>query len=241
MDYIKFSFNNLPPQIGPTLFILNILNTSFTLNDKNQYHSIYSFLLPIFSMTLLSPILANTIHPYFKFTEITVVAFTISLILFFILKRYSQNLLLRRSIEISPFIGKILMLCDMKNSKTPVHVLFLWIIINTLISILVTRLIQKEEMIINEDEIKDMAGTVFCLVLGRYFMFEDIIMSLVVMVMLIIVHYKRETTLKDIAESLSVSLSEEGKTPRKRGRPKKTEDGGNQTPRSSRKRLVFED
>lgn len=247
MDLDSLKISQLPPHISTVIFILNALNTSLSISANEQYLTFQQLILPLFLATFSGPIAANIVTKYFTFTREAFIAFFIAVLIFSAFKRVKYMACIYK---VAPMVGKVLMVCDMKNRDIPLHLMAFWILVSSFVGIIVVKTLLKKELEIAEDEFKDILGTILCLAIARYFNLNDIYSGL--MVLILIVFIKKDVIIKckrkqTLTEEPLETIDSDIKTPRRRGRPKKTESvenpgSVNQTPRrKSSRRIDFDE
>lgn len=138
-------------------------------------------------------------------------------------------------------VGKVLMIVDMKNRDTSLHLLAFWILVCNFVSIIVVKILLKKELELSENQFKDVLGTILCLAISRYFSLNDIYACIVVLLLIVVL--KKDVIIKckraKVSEEETVT-DDETRTPRRRGRPRKVDsvDGESQTPRRKSARTL---
>lgn len=244
LDSCKLS--QIPPHINSLLFIFNALNNAISITSDDQSLTLQQLILPLFLATFAGPILANIVFSYFTFTIEAFVSFFIALVLFSTLKRvkYMQNVY-----KMAPLVGKVLMICDMKNKDACLHLLAFWVLVSNFIGNIAMKILLKKQLELSENEFKDVLGTILCLIMARHFQLNDIYTG--IMTIGFIIFLKKDVIFRCCnrsniqVESVDSPNNAESeiKTPRKRGRPKKIDsmDSDSQTPRRASSNKIDSD
>ncbi|KAM0678271.1 hypothetical protein BDAP_000958 [Binucleata daphniae] len=246
MDKIhKFRITSLPSYVHRTLPVLSSTNNSAAL----PYTPLAQHILPSFFTFFSGPIAANLIYPNFSLTQDFFLSYLVGILIFYTLKLFPSLLIFSK---LTPFIGRVFLVADMKNKNIPIHYACAWIMCNFLVSLVVNKIVHNKKIEMSNSEFTDLMGILFCLLISKHFMICDFYCAILVLFVDIaskIALYKQNSLEIDIAkrkmslERIEIvkqndkkkktkkkdtkeeeqSLSEETKVVKRRGRPKKTD------------------
>lgn len=218
-DYFNHSFTEIP-YIGQSLYLLNVLSISTTLPT-----SIPDSLLPLFLLTFIGPLIANTYYKYFTLNLDHLILFLFALILGSLkLSRVVFNRYVRMALSI---VSKTLLVIDVRNNKDDVAFYVVWILINSIVGMGIAKIVGKQQLRINDGELMEIFGLVSVMCLARrFFLHEFVIFG----IMVVLVFFCNDNV-KDFVEQKLIGdeekndgkESEEKTGKRGRGRPKKDE------------------
>ncbi|KAM0675746.1 hypothetical protein GVAV_000521 [Gurleya vavrai] len=177
-NYKNLSLSQIPPYLTQTIPVFSTLNTIYSISPVTKNASLLQHLIPLFFAFFTGPLAANLVHPYFKPSPELLAAFLVGLV---ISLPFSNIKAFKMISTLGPLLGKVTMVIDMKNSKSPIYLLCFWFSICFIVGSAVNKIIIKKKVELSEEEFADLIGTIFCISVCRFYMFCDIYCFLIVL------------------------------------------------------------
>lgn len=120
---VTFTKDSLINSIIPLSIIGTVINTGYSLKDRNFDNEISNFIVPSFLLFFSAPLSANIIYKQMLIDTCLVVYYLLGVFLFFILKEFS---FLRKITFIFPIILRMNYLFSMRYLNQPLSLIFMY-------------------------------------------------------------------------------------------------------------------
>lgn len=199
-----YKIEHLLRPITPLLMIGSVIHCNLS-NMSVLGGNLSEFIIPSFFLFFGAPLCANVVYKQMQLSNTLVVSYLVGVSIFFFIKRYQQA---TRFMVVFPIVGRISMLCGMKNSKEDVLNILMWLIISDFVGVLIGKTFEHGTISFKDKDFHDLISNILIVLIGREIALPDIFVVFGVLFSLAVKNRKmfccRE--MKEFIETTEISL-----------------------------------
>lgn len=140
--YESIKMNKIPNYLSPIVIAGAVVHSCAALKEHDLGKSLTQLVVPSFIMFFSAPLCANLVYKQANIDHKVLGSYFLGLALFFLVK---DSKLITRTMFLFPAIGRMCLLCDMKNGKEPLSNVIAWLMMSEFTGLTVQKIFFGEK------------------------------------------------------------------------------------------------
>jgi hypothetical protein len=185
----SFKADSILSHLTPATIIGCVIHSNMNLDSRNRADTLGQIFIPSFISFFVSPLFANLIYRQMQINTTVIGSYFAGIAMFI---AFRNNAEIRKMTVIFPILGRIGMICGMKNSQEKIYNVIMWLIMCDVVGSVVDCFLSGEgKPNFAKKDFTDLAVNIVTVFIGRTFNLDDFVVILIILVSIVAQKGKR--------------------------------------------------